>query len=41
MENGLDINANQSEKYNFVIGIASGKLSHEMIVAWILDHTVK
>jgi death-on-curing protein len=39
MENGLDINADQTEKYHFVIGIASGELSHEMIVEWIRDHS--
>lgn len=39
MENGLDIKADQSEKYDFVVAIASGEISHELIVEWIQNHS--
>ena len=38
MENGLDIRADLDEKYDFVIAIASGKISYEQIVEWIRNH---
>lgn len=34
----LDISASQTEKYDFVIGIASGKINFENIVHWLNDH---
>ena len=39
MENGQDIIADQDEKYDFVIAIASGDISHEQIVDWIHNHS--
>jgi len=39
MENGLDIIADQDEKYDFVIAIASGDISYEQIVDWIRNHS--
>ena len=39
MEHGLDISANQAEKYEFVNAIASGDLPFEEIVGWIDQHT--
>jgi death-on-curing protein len=38
MENGLDIKADQITKYDFVIRIASGEISHQQIVEWINNH---
>lgn len=40
MENGLKINANQTDKYKFVIAIASGNLPFEKIVDWINKHKI-
>ena len=37
----FDIRATQDEKYDFVIKIASGKLTIEQITAWLKDHCVK
>ncbi len=34
----LDVNATEDEKYNFVIGVASGKLKYEQIVEWIKNN---
>jgi len=39
MANGLDIIADPDEKYDFVIAIASGDISHEQIVDWIRNHS--
>lgn len=38
MERGLDISANQAEKYEFVIAIASGDFTFTEIVDWIDQH---
>ena len=35
MNHDLDISANESEKYDFVISIAKGKMKFEQIKAWI------
>ncbi|MBK7871823.1 MAG: type II toxin-antitoxin system death-on-curing family toxin [Saprospiraceae bacterium] len=35
MENGLDIEANEESKYQFVISIASGQLDFDAIKEWI------
>ncbi len=37
MENGIDIQATEDEKYNFVISIAQGNLKFDQIVNWITD----
>ena len=39
MDNGLDIDATQEEKYNLIINIASGVLRFEQIVEWLEQHT--
>ena len=39
LQNGLDINASQEEKYSFVISIASGGLDYDLIVRWLEIHT--
>src|SRR5882672_5629299 len=39
LNNGLDLNASQDEKYEFVISIASGKTRYEEIVKWLEAHT--
>ena len=38
ISNGLDINANQEDKYSFVISIASGKFKLEEIIDWLTKH---
>lgn len=38
---GLDTNATQEEKYQFVIEIASGKSKYEEIITWLNAHTIK
>jgi death on curing protein len=40
ISNGLDINASQEEKYDFVINIASGKAKFEQIVDWLTNHVI-
>jgi len=35
----LDLKATQSEKYDFVIGIAKGNLNFDKIVNWIKDNS--
>lgn len=35
LNNGLDINASEDEKYNFVISIASGRIDFDQIKQWI------
>jgi death-on-curing protein len=39
IEYGLDINASQADKYQFVIWIASGKSNFNDIVYWLESHT--
>lgn len=41
MENNLDISADQKEKYEFVISIASGNSSFDQITEWIHNHIVR
>jgi death-on-curing protein len=41
LESGLDIIANQSDKYDFVIKIASGKSDFDEIYEWIESHLKK
>jgi death-on-curing protein len=41
MENNMDISANQNEKFEFVISIASGNRSYDQIAEWIHSHLVK
>jgi death on curing protein len=40
ISNGLDINASQEEKYDFVINIASGQAKFEQIVDWLTKHVI-
>lgn len=39
INSGMDILATQTEKYNFVISIASGKIKLEEIVEWLSNHS--
>jgi len=39
IQNGIDINASQDNKYEFVIDIASGILKYEGIVSWLTSNT--
>ncbi len=41
IQNGFDIHANQEEKYNFIISIASGKSKLEDIAKWLHTYTGK
>ena len=41
IQNGLDINASQANKYEFVIDIASGTLKYEGILSWLKSNTSK
>ncbi len=41
LENNFDINATQSEKYDFVLMIAKGQYSFSLICTWILEKSVK
>ncbi|MCC6370030.1 MAG: type II toxin-antitoxin system death-on-curing family toxin [Bacteroidia bacterium] len=41
MQNGLDIEANQDEKFKFVIYIANGEFDYEKIYSWILNHLTR
>ena len=41
IQNELDINASQNNKYEFVINIASGTLKCEGILSWLKSNTVK
>lgn len=41
LENGLDIKATQSEKFDFVITIAQGQLSFEQIRSWLSEKANK
>jgi len=41
LEKGLDILANQDDKYDFVISVASGELSYDQIKGWIKNHIIK
>lgn len=38
IHNGLDVNATQDEKYQFVINIASGKIKIKEIIKWLSNH---
>lgn len=38
LENGLDIFADQNEKYDFVMGAAKGELKYDQIKAWLVNH---
>jgi death-on-curing protein len=40
MQNKIDLKATQSEKYEFVINIASGQLNFDQIRTWISDKTI-
>ena len=41
IESGLDIDASQEEKYDLVIGIASGQIKLHEIIEWLNVHIVK
>ena len=41
IQNRIDINASQDNKYEFVINIASGTLKFEGIVSWLRSNTRK
>ena len=38
INNDIDINATQEEKYDFVINIASGKTTFDEIAKWLINH---
>ena len=39
LENGLDIEASEQEKYDLIISIASGEIRFEQILNWLRKHT--
>ena len=41
ISNGLDIQATQEEKFDFVINIASGLTKFESILEWLTKHVIK
>jgi hypothetical protein len=41
LENNLDINATQSEKFDFVFKIAKGQSSTNEICNWIKEKSIK
>jgi len=41
LENKIDIQATQSEKYDFVMKIAKGQSNHNEISRWILEKSIK
>jgi len=41
LNNYLDINATEDDKYTFVIMVASGKLKYDGILKWIKNHVEK
>ena len=41
LENNLDVKANQTEKFEFVIKIAQGQLSYEQIYSWLLEKVIR
>lgn len=40
LNNGKDISANEDDKYQFVINIASGELKYDSILDWIKEYVV-
>ncbi len=38
LNNGMDIQANEKEKYEFVMSIASGQAAFDQIHRWLMDH---
>lgn len=41
LKNGLDIKASQDQKYEFVMGVASGQTKLESIISWLENHIEK
>jgi death-on-curing protein len=41
MENGYDLTASQTDKYNFIIEISKGILDFQEIREWIISHSRK
>ena len=39
LQNGVDIKANQQDKYEFVMNIASGRMPFEEIASWLEKHS--
>ena len=39
LQNNMDIIADQVDKYNFIIDIASGKIKYDEILIWVKKHS--
>ena len=39
LQNGIDIIADEQQKYDFIIDVASGKTRFEEILAWLKEYT--
>ena len=40
LQNGQDIHCSQQDKYEFVMSIASGRMSFEEIASWLTKHSI-
>ena len=40
LESGQDLNANEEDKYQFVIRISTGKLDYDAILDWLKTHLI-
>ena len=40
IQNVIDINASQAEKYDFVMMIAKGEMKFEEVVTWLIRNTI-
>jgi len=40
LQNGQDIHCSQQDKYEFVMSIASGRMSFEEIASWLAKHSI-
>jgi prophage maintenance system killer protein len=38
LDNNIDLEANEDEKYDFVISIADGRISFDIIHSWLIEH---
>ena len=41
LESGWELNVTQDDKYQFVIGIASGEMKFNEILIWIKSNTIR
>ena len=39
LQNKIDINASEDQKYDFILSVASGKIKIDEILVWLQEHT--